>query len=305
MIDITILTDARYVSPTSVDEYSQNVLLEDGLIEQELIRLGYKVHRTNWDNPDFDWQQTRYALFRTTWDYFDRFPEFSAWLEKTKHLTKFINPVDTILWNLDKHYLGDLTQNDIAIPPTLFLETGDTQSLKEVFDNSGWEEAILKPVVGGAARHTYRLTASNTEKHEAIYQTLIAEESMMLQEFQHRVLSKGELSFMVFDGKFSHAILKRAKPGDFRVQDDFGGTVHIHTATPSQIEFAEKAVSACAIKPVYARVDAIWNNNDELCLSELELIEPELWFRESQTASHLFANAVSNHLKNGDNTSNT
>ena len=43
-----------------------------------------------------------------------------------------------------------------------------------------------------------------------------------------------------------------------------------------------------------------WNNDDELCLSELELIEPELWFRESTEAPKLFANSVSNYLENGD-----
>lgn len=300
MIDITILTDARYVSPTSTDEYTQNVLLEDGLVEKELTKLGYKVYRTNWDNPDFDWSQTRYALFRTTWDYFDRYPEFSLWLKNTQHLTRFINSIDTIFWNLDKHYLGDLAKKDIAIPPTLFIEKGDKRSLKEIYEHSGWEETILKPVVGGAARHTYRVNASKTNEHNETFKRLIAEESMMLQEFQHQVLTKGELSLMVFNGTFSHAILKRAKPGDFRVQDDFGGTVHTHIATSSEIDFAEKAVSACTTKHVYARVDAIWNNNDELCLSELELIEPELWFRESTEAPKLFAKAVSNYLENGD-----
>lgn len=140
MIDITILTDARYVSPTSTDDYTQNVLLEDGLVEKELTKLGYKVYRTNWDNPDFDWSQTRYALFRTTWDYFDRYPEFSSWLEKTQHQTRFINPVETILWNLDKHYLRDLALKDIAIPSTLFIGKGDKRSLKEIYEHSGWKK---------------------------------------------------------------------------------------------------------------------------------------------------------------------
>ena len=29
----------------------------------------------------------------------------------------------------------------------------------------------------------------------------------------------------MINGQFTHAVLKKAKPGDFRVQDDFGGTV--------------------------------------------------------------------------------
>mgnify|MGYP001951419591 CR=1 FL=1 len=46
----------------------------------------------------------------------------------------------------------------------------------------------------------------------------------MLQPFQHRIVSEGEVSMMVFNGQFTHAILKKAKAGDFRVQDvELGG----------------------------------------------------------------------------------
>ena len=39
--------------------------------------------------------------------------------------------------------------------------------------------------------------------------------------------------------------------------------------------------------PAYARVDVIWNNKSELVVSELELIEPELWFRLNPHAAIL------------------
>jgi hypothetical protein len=45
-------------------------------------KQGLHVTRKAWDDPDFDWQQTRSLLFRTTWDYFDRYAEFSPWLRK-------------------------------------------------------------------------------------------------------------------------------------------------------------------------------------------------------------------------------
>ena len=47
-------------------------------------------------------------MFRTTWDYFDRFAEFSAWLDRVQSLTRLCNPPATVRWNLDKHYLADL-----------------------------------------------------------------------------------------------------------------------------------------------------------------------------------------------------
>jgi len=36
----------------------------------------------------------------------------------------------------------------------------------------------------------------------------------------------------------------------------------------------------------------IWNNQHQLCVSELELIEPELWMRKFPIAAELFAEAV-------------
>jgi glutathione synthase/RimK-type ligase-like ATP-grasp enzyme len=130
---------------------------------------------------------------------------------------------------------------------------------------------------------------------------LIRQEAMMVQEFQHQVLTKGEVALMVLGGKFTHAILKKAKKGDFRVQDDFGGTVTLYVPTPQEIRFAEKVVTRCNPQPVYARVDAIWDNQDQLVLSELELIEPELWFRFNPDAARQLAKAIVTHMNNTSN----
>ena len=72
----------------------------------------------------------------------------------------------------------------------------------------------------------------------------------MIQEFQNQIMTKGEVAFMVFGGKYSHAVLKTAKPGDFRVQDDFGGTISNYTPNEEEIKFIEHAVSACSPVPV-------------------------------------------------------
>ena len=82
---------------------------------------GLKVNRINWDDPNYNWSDTAYALFRTTWDYFDRFSEFSIWLKEVSQKTKLINPMNTILWNLDKHYLQDLKSWGLPIPESFFV----------------------------------------------------------------------------------------------------------------------------------------------------------------------------------------
>ncbi|MGB0973783.1 MAG: ATP-grasp domain-containing protein [Flavobacteriaceae bacterium] len=291
-IDVVILTEDRYVNPTEINAYNKNVLLEDQLILTALEQAGLQAIRKSWSDPKFDWSSTKYILFRTTWDYFDRYNEFSDWLKDVSKKTTLLNSANIINWNIDKHYLSDLKARGIHICETHFIEQGTNTTLAEQHQKLGWTTTVLKPCISGAARHTYKLEPSNLDQHEAIFQKLIAEEAMMLQPFQNNIITQGEYSFIIINGTYSHAVLKIAKPGDFRVQDDFGGTVHNHVATTEQIEFAENAVKACVEQPMYARVDAIIDNTNQLAISEIELIEPELWFRNEPNAAKLLANAI-------------
>lgn len=292
LIDIVILTEDRYINPLEINEYNKNILLEDQLLFDAIKKEGLQVERKSWSDPTFDWGTTKYVIFRSTWDYFDRYNEFSIWLKEVSTKTTLLNPANIINWNIDKHYLIDLKEKGVHICESYFIEKGTSTTLSELHKQLGWDKTVLKPCISGAARHTYKLDLTTFEKHENIFQELIANEAMMLQPFQENIMTKGEFSFVVINGKYSHAVLKIAKPGDFRVQDDFGGTVHMHQATIEEIYFAENTVKACIETPMYARVDAIIDNNNKLAISELELIEPELWFRNNPGASTILAKEI-------------
>jgi len=295
-IDVAILTESRYLNPKDNSQYVLNILWEDNLVKSELEKLGLNVVRIDWADRDFDWNSTRCAVFRTTWDYFDRFSEFDAWLSRVKDKTIFINSIDQVRWNMDKKYLIDLKEKGIQIVDTHVIYRGDARTLRELYEQMDYEDVVLKPTIAGAARHTYKLNPDNIDDHEEIFQTLIAEEDMMIQPYQYSITTKGEISMMVIAGEFTHAILKKAKPGDFRVQDDFGGTVHDYEPGFLEMEFAEKVVKACNPMPAYARVDMMWDNSGDFVLSELELIEPELWFRENMSAAKKLAREIQKRI---------
>lgn len=292
--DIILLTESRYAAAEAAPEdwYLRQILTDDHILAEALRRHGLRVARKDWADPDFDWSSTRMAVFRTTWDYFHRFAEFSTWLDRVSTQTQLINPPELIRWNMDKHYLPDLQRRGVPIPPTRIIPRGEAVTLAALHAETGWTETVLKPTVSGGARHTYRLHPGNLDEHEAIFQSLIATEDMMLQPLQKQVIEQGELSLMVMGGRFTHAVLKVAKPGDFRVQDDFGGTVHAWTASAEEIALAERAVAACSPAPLYARVDMIRDNGGRLAVMELELIEPELWFRFHPPAAEVLADAI-------------
>ena len=292
MYDVVILTDHRYVNPKKTDWYINQVLLEDKLVQTALEKKGLKVTKKDWADTEFDWTTTKYAIFRTTWDYFERFDEFFSWLEKTKHKTTFINSTEIINWNIDKHYLQDLENKGINIAPTLFIETKEKITLKELFEKTNWTEAVIKPAISGAARHTYRINPANCKEQENIFKELISSESMLFQEFLTNITTEGEISLIMIGGKCTHTVKKIVKKGDFRVQDDHGGIVKKYEATSEEIKFAKKCIENCPFSPIYARVDIVYDNNNQPSLSELELIEPELWFRNNIKSAEMLADEI-------------
>ena len=86
---------------------------------------------------------------------------------------------------------------------------------------------------------------------------------------------------MLFGGVFSHAIVKRPKPGDFRVQPHLGGSETPCAPPEGAIALAQAALAAAPARAVYARVDMIDAGGGDLRIMELELIEPALWLQHA------------------------
>jgi glutathione synthase/RimK-type ligase-like ATP-grasp enzyme len=292
MTDITLLTCRTYYKPDNVTPYIQNILLEQELLKSAFEAQGLKVDIAYWDNPTYEWQETKSVFFRTIWDYFERFDEFWEWLEQVKTKTRLINSYELIKWNIDKHYLKDLSSWGIETVPTYFADKGCNMKLHEIAKRNQWKDLVIKPAISASAFKTYKILANEIQANEKLFNSLVQERNMLVQPYFETITQLGEASLMVFDGKFTHAILKKAQPGDFRVQDDFGGTVHNYIPTKAEINFAEKVFETCKTKPVYGRVDIVWDNDKNFYLSELEIIEPELWIRNYPKCAERIAEAV-------------
>ena len=296
MTDITLLTCRAYYKPDNVTPYIQNILLEQELLKSAFEAQGLKVDITYWDNPSYKWHQTKSVIFRTVWDYFERFDEFWEWLEQVKTKTRLINSYELIKWNIDKHYLRDLKNNGIQVVPTYFADRENNISLQEIANLNDWKHIVIKPAISASAFNTYKITNDEIEQKEQLFHELLQTHDMLVQPFFPTISELGEASLMVFGGKFTHAILKKAKAGDFRVQDDFGGTVHDYNPTQEEIKFAEKVFQSCTSLPIYGRVDIVWDSNKHIYLSELEIIEPELWIRNRPESANKIAEAVNKIL---------
>ncbi|HRP24623.1 hypothetical protein [Thauera sp.] len=296
-IDVLILTEDRYVQLDPKDWYQAQIAREEDLVATALGDLGLRVARRSWSDPDIDWTRCGCALFRSTWDYFDRFVEFSPWLDAVSAQTRLFNDASLIRWNVDKHYLADLAARGVAIVPTRFVERGEAIPLAAIMAAEGWNEVVFKPAVSGAARLTFRVSTDSVAEHEPVFARCVAQEAMMVQAFEPAIVDDGELSLIVIDGRATHAIRKTPRAGDFRVQDDHGGTVHAHTPDAAERAFAEAAVAACPMGPLYARVDFVRTAPGAFRLMELELVEPELFFRFHPPAAQVLAQALAEKLR--------
>ncbi len=291
---IALLTDHRYTAKQAREDdwYLGNILKDDHLLMQALEKRGIASQRLDWADPKVDWATFDAIVFRTTWDYYERIDEFSAWLKETESKTRVLNSPGLIWWNMDKHYLADLEKSGVPIVPSVFVEKKSQLELSRILDENDWAHAVIKPCISGGAWHTYLVNTENAPKISQIVQPLLENHAFLVQPFLEDVRTTGEDTLMVFDGTVTHAVRKVPKPGDFRVQDDHGGTVHHHDALPEQIQLAEKAMAACPSQPVYGRVDMVRNAAGKWVIMELEIIEPELWLRFDPKSAEVFADAL-------------
>jgi len=272
--------------------------VDDAPLHAALQQRGVEVVRPVWDQPGFDWSSCAACLIRTTWDYQEKHDAYVAWAKRVSTQTRLFNPFEIVRWNTHKTYLRDLAQRGIPVTPTEWLEAGSDVDLRGVLDERGWGKAFLKPAVGATARETLRFeaTSAGIAEAEAHLHRLLPNEMMLLQPYLDSVETQGELSAVFFDGRFSHGVRKIPVLGDYRVQDDFGAHDEPATFTDDELALAKACLDAVTeadgTRPLYARTDFLRDHEGQLRLSELELVEPSLFFRHAPQAAQTLTDAL-------------
>lgn len=265
------------VTYDAINSYGSLSGSEDGVLTQYLSSKGLDLTPEVWDDPAVNWQQYDLALFKSPWDYFDKFSAFSAWLDRIEALgLRTLNPLATVRWNAHKRYLLDVQRAGLPVVPTALLKSGEAVDLAGFYDQFNTPTLIIKPSVSGGAKNTFLVPKSEIIEGTAKVQALLAQEDYLVQPFMPQIQEEGEWSFLFFNGKYSHCLLKSAKTGDFRVQHFFGGTILAQPAPAHLLPQAQRLVDQFAQGCLYARVDGV-AVGEELQLMELELIEPFLF----------------------------
>ena len=284
------------VSYVSVGAYDSNTVDEDKILSSILEDLGIPHEIMPWSDSTVNWSKYSGLLIKSTWDYFDYYPEFLAWIEKIKKLEIPVwNDLDTVLWNSSKSYLKEIESKGFPVVSGIELKRGEKVSFEFLENKIATDYWVVKPLVSGGAKNTLKFHKSDWDKVSQKVQELVDQEDFLIQPFIKEVQEVGEYSLLFFNGEFSHAVLKSPAKEDFRVQHYFGGTIHNINPSEEMKASALSLVQEFASKSLYARVDGV-DINGVFHLMELELIEPYLFLALDEKAIPNYKRALAKRL---------
>ena len=270
-----------------------NLTGDDRLVLEPLKRGGAAAEIVNWDSGETDWGKFDAVVLRSCWEYHLRTDEFLSWIDRMDEQgIPLRNSAETVRRNIDKFYLKDLAGKGARVPPSVWVKIGEKIDLAEILENKGWSRAVVKPAISMSAFETWITSPDEARADQEKFGRISKTSGVIVQELVSEVQTCGEWSFVFLGGEYSHAVLKRPKMGDFRVQRDLGGTID-ETAKPDSLLLGQaREIYNLIDEPLsYARVDGV-DVNGALVLMELELIDPVLFLSYQTGAPEKFAKAI-------------
>jgi len=253
---------------------------------QALIAAGTEVEPIPWtqarDIAHFD-----LVLPLVAWGYH---LQYADWLDCLDHIedlgVPMLNPPALLRWNGDKAYLAELADAGVATVPTLAVESCCDADLEEARRRFSSDWLVIKPPVSASASGTHRVGPNDDLPSDS------RGRPMIVQPLIEEIARTGEFSLMLFDGQFSHAVVKRPAAGDFRVQPHLGGVTLPSKAPPGAERLARQGLAAAPARAAYARVDIVPDDEGVLRIMELELIEPALFLDHAPDGGAAFTQAI-------------
>jgi glutathione synthase/RimK-type ligase-like ATP-grasp enzyme len=276
-------------------DYAHNQL---ALLREAFAPSGVTIEPVFWQDDGTDWSRFSAVLPLLAWNYPQATETFLKRLDEIETAgTSLFNDGDVIRANMDKGYLAELARRGAPVPPTLSVEACSPEVILASFDSLNADEIIIKPRIGAGAWRQARLKRGEPVPSADVLPPAAA----LIQPFLPAVTEEGELSLLYFGGRFSHALIKRPKAGDYRTQGQHGAVETGIDAPEGALEAAEAVLAKADGTPLtYARVDLVHGAEGNWLLMELELIEPWLYLtldrQDGKHGAKLFAQAVLERL---------
>lgn len=294
MREIALLIAANLASEAPdrrADAHLFDVQLD--ILRKGLAPNGFSLTPVRWVEPGVDWRRFAAVMVNCAWDYQDRHTDFLATLDHIAGLgVPVFNDPATIRWNIRKTYLREIEAKGVPVIPTLWPEAPTADAITEAMRVFESDDVIIKRQVGGGARGQTRYTRANLPAPGSIL-----DRPGMIQPFIPAIATEGEYSFLFVDGDFSHALVKRPKSGDYRIQEAYGGRSEAIDPSPADRAAAQLVLDVLDAPPLYARVDMVRGTAGHLLLMELEVLEPYLFPKDGPQIGAMLGAALKRRLR--------
>jgi glutathione synthase/RimK-type ligase-like ATP-grasp enzyme len=276
--NVGFLTSAEIPQLTADDRLAVPLLEERGVRVQPIV----------WTDESVDPASLDLVVIRSTWDWYRSAKRYAARLQAIESRTRVLN---SRAWEwLDKRYLLERLGRT-RVPTTYVVES--PAQLEASLARCPGRLAVIKPATAAAGHRTVRFEVSDRTTAYCALDAILRDDVALVQPFFEEVEADGEWSLLFFEGRFSHALKKRPRHGEFRIHEEYGGTIERATPSADIIDAASSALVSAGQATLYARVDGIVIPAlGGFCVTELELVEPELFLRLEPEAPRRFAEAI-------------
>lgn len=262
------------------------------LMAGALHALSIDAEHVAWNDMTVDWSAFDLCVLRSCWDYHTDAERFLRWIDHAAARTTLLNPAPVVRANIHKRYLADLERAGLPIVPTAFLDRGCDTKLGTLLRERGWDDVVVKPCVSAGSANTRRFRPEGHAEGERFLASLLPTRDMMVQPYLPSVETGGERSVIWIDGSCTHIIEKQPR---FHDQDE--SVSEALAVTPEEAAMTRKAVEVVGEDLLYARLDTMRGPRGERLVSELELIEPSLFFVQSLAALRAFVRGVERRVR--------
>lgn len=268
--------------------YDDDVLLYEGLLEN-----GICVEPVIWTDKNVNYSEYSLLILRSVWDYHYNYNNFMLWLNRISSMNVIMyNSVEAVRYNINKLYLSELAKIGINIIPSHFIVSDEMPKQSDLFNSLECNDLIVKPLIGASSYNLHKISQTDTFNFNSYKRDNPL--GFIVQKYMPEITEYGEISLVFYNKMFSHAVIKKSKAGDFRVQDDYGGTFSYFTPDQYLLEKANEVLMSIGHELLYSRVDCLYFNNT-FYLMEVELIEPILYLHDKHFRDE-FITAISRLL---------
>ncbi len=272
---------------------SPTLSASDTALAAELTGQGHQVQSLPWNGAaPTDFTSADLVVLRSNWDYHHDLGAFDAWLALLEASgVELHNPATLVRSHLDKSYLGHLMAAGFRVPYTLVTEDFNLDIVGDWVAEQCLEQVVVKPAWGASGHGVELVRRSELTALASRWSQDPARRSMLVQEYLPAA-GNGETSLVFFAGEFSHALIRRPAPGDFRVNSQYGGSIsHLPDVDPALVDFGAKLEAVLPERATYARIDVVIDGADPIVM-EVEVNEPALGLDLAPGSAARFAAAL-------------